>query len=114
MHYALLIALVASIVAFAWLLDRALERAKRERDADREERQTLLQRIQAPQAAVHEHHAQVVPLEPVASALPMTDEEIAELQNRMAPDGASELARLIAEMEAVENGTSQLRDGVLP
>jgi hypothetical protein len=45
---ALSIALLAVIVSFAWLLDR--------RDArERAERAELLQRIQAPHAAVAEH-----------------------------------------------------------
>lgn len=115
MTLALLIGLFAVIFAFLVLLDRRDERAVRERAADREELQVLLQRIQAPHAAVHEHHGAVTAPEPVqASSLPMSDEEVADLQNRHAPDGASELARIIAQMEAVENGSAQLEDGVLP
>lgn len=100
-------ALIVVIAGFLWLLDRKDSR-------DREERAVLLQRIQAPQAAIHEHHAAIVSPEPVGSALPMSDEEIAEMQARHAPDGASELAAIIARMEAVENGSAQLEDGVLP
>lgn len=105
MTIALTAALLLTLAGFLVFLDR--------RDArDREERSVLLQRIQAPQAAVHEHHTAIVPPEPAASPLPMSDEEIADLQARTMPDGASDLARIIAQMEAAENG--QLRDGVLP
>lgn len=111
MTLALLIGLFAVILAFLVLLDRRDTRAARERAADREELQTLLQRIQAPHAAVHEHHATVAPAEPQGSTLPMTDEEVADLQNRQVP---SELAAIIAKMEAVENGSAQIVDGLLP
>jgi hypothetical protein len=104
---ALLIALVAVNIAYLVLLDR--------RDArDRVERATLHQRLQAPHAAVAEHHAQVVPPVPAGSPLPMSDEEMAEMMNGQIPDSQSELARVIARMEAEANGFEQIQDGVLP
>jgi hypothetical protein len=66
--YSLLAALVAVNIAYLVFLDRKDAR-------ERAERQTLLQRIQAPEAAVVEHqvrHAE--PDEPY----PLTDEEAAE------------------------------------
>lgn len=103
----LLAALVAVNIAYLLLLDRRDQR-------DRAERAVLLQRVQAPQAAVYEHHQQVSPPEPPASALPMSDEEMARMQNGIVPDGQSELARVIARMEAEANGFEQVEDGVLP
>jgi hypothetical protein len=106
--FALIGALVLVNAGWLVVLDRRDTR-------DRAERQMLLQRIQAPQAAVHEHHHAAVPPAPAAgSGLPMSDEEVADLQNRLVPDGGSELARIIAQMEAVENGSAQIEDGVLP
>jgi hypothetical protein len=107
MTIALTAALILTLTGFLWLLDR---RDKR----DRTERASWLQRIQNPQAAVHEHHAQVTPPAPAASPLPMTDEEIAEMQANRIPDGQSELAQIIARMEAAENGTAQIEDGLIP
>lgn len=93
MIIALLAALVASIAVFAVILDRALERGKRERDADREERQVLLQRIQAPEAAVYEHAT--LPAQPDPDGSPMTDEQMAEREER---------TRVLAFIERHENG----------
>jgi hypothetical protein len=88
---------------------------RQDRAAEREERQVWLQRIQDPRAAVHEHHQKAAPAAEVpVSALPMSDEEIALMQNTSVPDGESELARIIARMEAVENGSVQLEDGLIP
>jgi hypothetical protein len=106
--FALISALVLVNAGWLVVLDRRDTR-------DRAERQMLLQRIQAPQAAVHEHHHAAAPPAPAAgSGLPMSDEQVADLQNRLVPDGGSELARIIAQMEAVENGSAQIEDGVLP
>jgi hypothetical protein len=98
----LIAALIVALAGHLWLLDRRDRR-------DREERQTLLQRIQAPQAAVYEHHAGLAPApEPATGGgMPMSDEEIADMQARRVPDEASELQRIIAQMEAVENGSAQ-------
>jgi hypothetical protein len=102
---ALSIALLAVIVSFAWLLDR--------RDArERAERAELLQRIQAPHAAVAEHHYRADPPE-TGSSLPMSDAEIADQERNGVPDTDAERQRWIAQVEAIENGTAQLLDGVL-
>jgi hypothetical protein len=100
------VALVATIAAFAWLLDR---RDRRERV----ERAELLQRIQAPHAAVAEHHHAVDPPVDPGSGLPMTDTEIAELQRARPADVDEETRKWIAQVEAIENGTAQLEDGVI-
>jgi hypothetical protein len=104
MTLALLIAaLILTLAGFLVLLDRRDTR-------DRAERQMLLQRIQNPQAAVHEHHQAVTPPDPPASPLPMSDEEMAEMMDGRIP---SDLAAAIAKIEAVENGSAQLEDGML-
>jgi hypothetical protein len=104
MTLALLIAaLILTLAGFLVLLDRRDTR-------DRAERQMLLQRIQNPQAAVHEHHQAVTPPDPPASPLPMSDEEMAEMMDGRIP---SDLAAAIAKIEAVENGSAQLEDGLL-
>jgi hypothetical protein len=100
------VALVATIAAFAWLLDRRDQR-------ERAERAELLQRIQAPHAAVAEHHYRADPPTDPGSGLPMTDTEIAELQGARTPNVPEELQKWIAHVEAIENGTAQLEDGVL-
>lgn len=89
-----------------WLLDRRDRR-------DRAERAELHQRFQAPHAAIAEHH-QVVTAAPVESdgGLPMTDEEMAKAQSVLTP-WERERDRLIAQMEAMENGTARVEDGVL-
>jgi hypothetical protein len=100
---ALLAALVAVNIAYLLLIDRRDSR-------DRTERAAWLQRIQNPQAAVHEHHRAVTPPDPPASPLPMSDEEMAEMMDGRIP---SDLAAAIAKIEAVENGSAQLEDGLL-
>ena len=85
---ALIAALIAVNVAYLVLLDRKDAR-------DREERQTLLQRIQAPEAAVYEHATQGLPDDP--SPYPLSDDELAEQEER---------ARVIAFIEQHENGAS--------
>lgn len=108
MTIAFLAALVAVNIAYLVLLDRRDTR-------DRAERAALHQRFQAPQAAIYEHHAAVTPAGPESPAggMPMSDEEIALMQAREVPDEGGELARIIARMEAAENGTVQLEDGLL-
>jgi hypothetical protein len=90
----LIIALVAINVGYLILLDR---RDKRERA----EREGLLQRIQAPAAAVAAHHVAQVGAVVDGDGLPMTDEEIAEQQ---------EAARVVSLIENVENGRLGLLD----
>lgn len=107
MTFALTASLILTLGGFLVLLDR---RDARERD----ERAQLLQRIQAPQAAVYEHHEKVTHADEPVSPLPMTDEEMAEMMNSQIPDSQSELARVIARMEAEANGFEQIQDGVLP
>lgn len=97
-------ALILTLAGFLILLDRRDTR-------DREERAVLLQRIQAPQAAVYEHHAAITPPEEPMSPLPMSDHEMAAMQSA---ENGSELAAIIARMEAVENGHLQPEDGILP
>lgn len=112
MIFALLAALIAQTVLMFWLLDRQGKRAAAERAQDRSERAELLQRIQAPHAAVAEHYHRADPPE-AGSSLPMTDAEIADQERGQVPDVDVERARIIAQMEAIENGTAQLLDGVL-
>jgi hypothetical protein len=99
--------LIAAIVA-AFLL--ASDRRDRRERAERAE---LLQRIQAPHAAVAEHHYRADPPVDPGSGLPMTDTEIAELEGNRVPDVGEETRKWIAQVEAIENGTAQLEDGVL-
>lgn len=99
-----LVALAAVNIAYLWFLDRRDGR-------DRTERASWLQRIQAPYAAMQEHHAAVMQPEPAASPLPLSDEEMAEMQ---APGSNESVAAIIARMEAVENGHLQPEDGFLP
>ena len=95
MTIALLAALVAVNIAYLVLMDRNDVRAQTERDANREERQTLLQRIQAPEAAVYEHATRDLPDD--SSPYPLTDEELAEQEER---------ARVLQFIEQHENGAS--------
>lgn len=67
------IAAIAVICGFLLVLDRRDARAQLERAADREERQALLQRIQAPSEAVFEHATREAP--PVALAPPAFDDD---------------------------------------
>lgn len=80
MTIALTAALILTVAGFLVLLDRRDARGKLERDADREERQTLLQRIQAPESATYEHAAQQLPAE--GDPFPMSDEQLAEEEER--------------------------------
>jgi hypothetical protein len=96
--------LIALLAALSLNLDPSSTAGQRTRA------QMLLQRIQNPQAAVHEHHQAVTPPEPPASPLPMSDEEMAEMMDGRIP---SDLAAAIAKIEAVENGSAQLEDGLL-
>jgi hypothetical protein len=93
MTIALTAALVLTITGFLALLDRKDARAKAERDADREERQVLLQRIQAPEAAIVDHSMRNVPDDP--DPFPMSDEQLAEQEER---------ARVLQFIERHENG----------
>lgn len=89
MILALLVGLVLVNVGYLVLLDR---RDKR----DSIERANLLQRIQAPEAAVVQH--QIENYGPAEAVYPLSDRESAE---REAMD---QLHRQITEMEAAENG----------
>lgn len=80
MTYALIAALIAQTALIAWLLNRFDARSHLERDAERDERQALLQRIQAPEAAVYEHATRGAPED--QGAYPMSDEQLAEQQER--------------------------------
>lgn len=80
MTYALAAALILAIAGFLVLLDRNASRAKLERDHERSERQVLLQRIQAPDAAVYEHATRDLPADP--ESFPMSDEQLAEQEER--------------------------------
>lgn len=75
MTLSLLAALVAVNVAYLLLLDRKDKR-------DRDERQVLLQRIQAPEAAVYEHATRNSD-EP-EDGMPMTDQMVADDEARQA------------------------------
>jgi hypothetical protein len=88
-------ALILTLAGFLVLLDRKDARAKLERDADRTERQVLLQRIQAPEAATYEHAAQHLPQDP--SGLPMSDEQLAEAEERQ---------RMLDMIERAERGVA--------
>jgi hypothetical protein len=102
----ILIALV--VTGFLVVLDRRDARAQSERAG-------LLQRIQAPQAAIAAHHQAVTPVPVEAgSGMPMSDAEIAEAASGQ-PIATQEQQkeRLIAWMEAVENGAVQIEDGVI-
>lgn len=73
MTIALTAALILAIAGFLVLLDRKDTR-------DRAERQVLLQRIQAPEAAVYEHATQHQPAD--SDPFPMSDEQLAEQEER--------------------------------
>lgn len=92
MNLALTVALVAVNIAYIVFLHFSGQRAVSERAAEREERQMLLQRIQAPEVAVVQHQQTTLPDE---NPYPLSDEESAEAQN--------ERQRMIAELERLEN-----------
>jgi hypothetical protein len=96
MTIALLAAFVAVNIAYLVLLDRKDTRCRLERDSDRDERQVLLQRIQAPEAATYEHAAQRLPADP--SPYPASDEQLAEEEERN---------RVLAFIERHENGGAE-------
>jgi hypothetical protein len=77
---ALIAALIVTVAGFLVLLDRRDARLTEERDRDREERQVLLQRIQAPESATYEHAVQQMPPDP--EPYPMSDEQLAEAEER--------------------------------
>jgi hypothetical protein len=103
---------IGSLVLIASIVTAFLVASDRRDRRERVERAELLQRIQAPHAAVAEHHHRAtVPVDP-GSGLPMTDGEMAGMEGGI-PDPDVERQRMIAWMEAVENGTVQLEDGVI-
>lgn len=81
--YALVGALVLVVVSLVVLADRKDARCHQEREADRAERAVLLQRIQAPEAAVYEH-ATRYDHEPDEDGMPMTDRMVADEESRRA------------------------------
>lgn len=83
MTYALTAALVASWFACLWALDRRDKRAALEREADRAERQTLLQRIQAPEAAVMQHASEHAGTDETLPDEDLLDEETREGLERL-------------------------------
>lgn len=98
--------LASLVVACLLVLDRHDRRHQEERAQHRAELAALLQRIQAPQAAVAEYHATVTPASGPANAMPMSDHEMAAAEDDLSP----ETRRLIAAMEAVENGHVPMTD----
>lgn len=85
-------ALVLTILALLWTVDRQGRRHHEENQAHRLEVAALCQRVQAPEVAVMEHSQQGMPVPGVTHAL--SDEQAAEQE---------EMARVIAEMEQAEN-----------
>jgi hypothetical protein len=86
-------ALAGLIIALLVIVDRQGKRHHEENQAHRLEVAALCQRLQAPELAVMEHnHAQIAEAPGVTHA--MTDEQAAEAEER---------ARVIAEMERIEN-----------
>lgn len=92
MTVALIAALVLTVVGFLVLLDRKDKRAVAERDRERRERADLLQRIQAPEAAVIQHQIEQVTEVPQP---PATDDSYWEQDK--------EHRAAIAALEAREN-----------
>lgn len=85
MTIALLAALILTVVAFAWLLDRKDIRAQAERAV-------LLQRIQAPELAVIEHAQGDIDAD---DPVPVTDADELELEER---EAIERMERLESEM----------------
>lgn len=79
MTLALLIALVAVNLAYLAKADRDAKRALVQADADRREREMLLQRIQAPELAVIQHQQDTAAPD---ESYPLTDEESARIQEQ--------------------------------
>lgn len=92
------IALVIVIFGLLAVLDRQHSRAHEQSQAHRLEVAGLCQRIQAPQVAVVDHSQAQHASEGMTHA--MTDRQAAE---------AEEAARVIAEMERVENEAFEMR-----
>lgn len=90
------IALIAALITVCVARDVFSDRRDRR---ERAERADLLQRIQAPHAAVVEHHAPYVSEPELDRVEPLSDDELAE--RRIAE---REALSLIEYMEAVENG----------
>jgi hypothetical protein len=104
---------IASLILIATIVAAFLTASDRRDRRERAERADLLQRIQAPHAAVSEHHHRAEPPIDPGSGLPMSDTQIAELEGNRVPDVDEETRKWIAQVEAIENGTAQLEDGVL-
>jgi hypothetical protein len=104
---------IASLTLIATIVAAFLTASDRRDRRERAERADLLQRIQAPHAAVSEHHHRAEPPIDPGSGLPMSDTQIAELERNRVPDVDEETRKWIAQVEAIENGTAQLEDGVL-
>lgn len=103
---------IIMVVAFVWLLNQHGKRAAASEVLAHGERATLMQRVQAPHAAVAEHHVRATePVPPAGSGLPMSDEEMAEAQQIRTSD--EEAAKWIAAVEAMENGHMPPVDGLL-
>jgi hypothetical protein len=77
--YALLVALVAVNIAYIWARDRDAERALTQSREDREERESLLQRIQAPDVAVVQYQQDTATPD---ESYPLSDEETARIQEQ--------------------------------
>lgn len=80
LELALIAALILTVAGCLVLTDRKDARQATERDREREERQILLQRIQAPDAAIVDHSMRLVPDDP--DPFPMSDEQVAEQEER--------------------------------
>lgn len=104
---------IASLVLIAVIVGGFLVAQDRRDARERTERAGLLQRIQAPHAAVAEHHHRADPPVQTDSGLPMSDAEVAELEGGQVPDVDVETKKWIAQIEAIENGAAQIQDGVL-
>jgi hypothetical protein len=102
---------IASLALIALIVAGFLIASDRRDRRERLERADLLQRIQAPQAASISIITAPTPGEP-GSGLPMTDTEIAQMQGGI-PDADAERENVIAHVEAIENGSAQLEDGVI-
>lgn len=81
MAYALVGALVLVVIALVALQDRKDARCHTEREAERAERQILLQRIQAPEVAVAQYATGDRPT--LEDSMPLSDEELQEERERM-------------------------------
>jgi len=103
---------IASLIVIGFVCVAFLFAQDRRDRRERSERAELLQRIQAPHAAIAEHHHRVDPPAEPGTGLPMTDAEMVELEGGP-PNVEQDRQQLIAWMEAIENGTVQPEDGVI-